>query len=69
MEKKKKKIRGWLIALLVLLALIAAAGIWYWQINTNPAGQFKGAPTPAPTSRTSSTMAPLIPIAPSTPAP
>lgn len=69
MEKKKKKKRGWLIALIIVLVLAAVVGIWYYNISTDPAGQFKSAPTPAPTSKGTATMEPLIPIVRPTEAP
>ena len=66
---KKKTKRVWLIVLIVILALFACAGIFYYRISSNPAGMFRNTATPAPTSRASSTMAPLIPIPAPTQAP
>ena len=66
---KKKTKRVWLIILAVILALIAAGGILYYRISSNPAGMFAPAATPAPTRNARSTMAPLLPIAGATDAP
>lgn len=69
MENKKKKKRNLLIALIIVLALAAVVGAWYYRISTDPAGQFKNAPTPAPTSKGTTTVQPLIPIVRPTEAP